>query len=74
MSEWMSIDKWPDCTRWERPGIVFELKNAEGLSLFAPCGALPALPFDWKSSPLLFRAVEEQPATHSTTIPPPAIR
>jgi hypothetical protein len=71
MSEWMPIDKWPDCVRWERPGIVFELTNAEGRSLYAPCGLMPETPFDWKSPPTRFRAVEEKPPTHSTPIPAP---
>jgi hypothetical protein len=71
MSEWMPIERWPDCVQWERPGIVFELTNAEGLSLFAQCGVMPETPFDWKSPPTRFRAVEEKPPTHSAPIPEP---
>jgi hypothetical protein len=73
VSEWMAIDRWSDCARLARPGTVFELRNAQGLSLFAPCTALPpALPFGWKSPPLRFRAVPQTRPEHSTPIPPPA--
>ncbi len=41
MSDWIAYDRWPECGM-QRPGYVFELKNAEGQSLFtnwpAPCG------------------------------------
>ena len=59
MGEWISMDRWPDCRSMERPGIIFELANADGLSLFTACGPLPKLPFDWKSPPVRFRAIDE---------------
>jgi hypothetical protein len=71
MAEWVPIEKWPDCRLMERPGIVFELVNAEGLSLFTPCGPMPATPFGWKSPPIRFRPVEEKPPVHSAPLPPP---
>ena len=72
MSEWMAIVHWQQCERMSRPGIVFELQNAEGLSLFTPCTpALPATPFDWKSAPVRFRSIEQAPARHSDPLPPP---
>jgi hypothetical protein len=32
---------------------------------------MPETPFDWKSPPTRFRAVEEKPPTHSAPIPEP---
>jgi hypothetical protein len=73
MAEWISIDQWPDCARMERPGIVFEVRNRDGQSLLTNCTVtLPEQPFDWTSPAVEFRAVPEQPAEHSTPIPPPA--
>jgi hypothetical protein len=58
MSDWMAIAQWQECERLARPGIVFEIQNADGLSLFAPCSPnIPAVPFDWKSPQVRFRAV-----------------
>ena len=37
MSEWIAIEQWQRCLEMTRPGIVFEMRNAEGLSLFTPC-------------------------------------
>jgi hypothetical protein len=72
MSDWMAIAHWQECERMARPGIVFELQNAEGLSLFTPCTpTVPAMPFAWKSPPVRFRAVAEASARHSDPIPPP---
>jgi len=72
MSEWMAIAQWQECERLARPGIVFEIQNAEGLSLFAPCTAtVPPAPFDWKSPPVRFRAVVEKRPRHSDPIPAP---
>ena len=72
MSEWMAIEQWERCVEMARPGIVFEIRNAEGLSLFTPCVTpLPKPPFDWKSPGIEFRAVFEPPPQHSTPIPPP---
>ena len=51
-------------------GIIFEIGNAEGKSLFTPCVMpLPPMPFDWKSAPVRFRAVAEPPAQHSAPLP-----
>ncbi len=75
MAEWMSIDHWPSCVELERPGIVFELRNAEGLTLLSPCTATdPAAPFDWRSPPAEFRLVGEPAPQHSAPIPPPQPR
>ena len=72
MSEWMAIAQWQQCREMERPGIVFEIQNAAGQSMFTPCVMpLPPLPFDWKSPPLRFRAVKEPAPEHSSPIPPP---
>jgi hypothetical protein len=72
MSEWLAIEEWERCLEMARPGIVFEIRNAEGLSLFTPCQvSLPDMPFDWSSGPVAFRAVVEPEPHHSTPIPPP---
>jgi hypothetical protein len=72
MSEWMAMAQWAECRAMEKPGIVFEIQNAAGQSLFTRCVVpLPPPPFDWKSPPMRFRTVKEAPAERSTPIPPP---
>lgn len=72
MSDWIDIQYWERCSEMARPGIVFEIRNAEGESMLAPCTeAVPSAPFDWKSGPLHFRAVVEPKAEHSNPIPKP---
>ena len=72
MSEWMAITEWHRCAEMARPGIVFEIRNADGKSLLTPCVArLPATPFDWDSPPLQFRAIPEPAPSRSTPIPEP---
>jgi hypothetical protein len=72
MSDWVPIGQWGDCRQMERPGIIFELRNAEGLSMFAPCApTVPAPPHDWKSPPVVFRAIAEPRPRHSGPIPKP---
>lgn len=72
MSAWMAIERWPECTRLERPGIIFEIRNAEGQSMFTNCVVpLPPPPWDWKSPPVQFRAIPQPKPRHSTPIPPP---
>jgi hypothetical protein len=72
MGEWIAMDQWHQCAQMERPGIIFEIRNAEDQALFTRCVVpLPPVPFDWKSQPLRFRAIPEPKATHSTPAPPP---
>lgn len=71
MSEWVSIDQWNKCTQMERPGIMFEVVNAEGQSLLTPCVERLQIPWDWKSAPVQFRVVPAPKPRHSTPIPPP---
>ena len=60
MGEWIAISQWQECERMARPGVVFEIRKSEGLSLFTSCAVpLPPMPFDWKSAPVRFRAVAE---------------
>lgn len=73
MSEWMPIGEWRRCAELARPGITFEIRNAEGMSLFTPCtDAVPKAPWDWKSPPSEFRAIAEAPAERSEPLPAPA--
>lgn len=74
MSDWIDFDQWKDCARLERPGYAFEVKNAEGQSLFTACTVPLRLPSDWKSPPFHFRLVEEPKPRHSTPIPKPQQR
>ena len=72
MSDWIPIDEWQRCVDMARPGIVFEIRNAEGQRLTTPCVVpLPQMPFDWKSPPLQFRAVTEPVPEHSNPLPAP---
>jgi hypothetical protein len=72
MVEWIAIEQWQRCVEMAKPGIVFEMRNAEGLSLFTPCvSSVPAKPFDWASPPKEFRAVVEPAPQHSAPLPPP---
>jgi hypothetical protein len=72
MSDWMAIAEWHRCAEFVRPGIVFELRNAAGQSMFTHCVTpLPPSPFDWNSPAIQFRAVKEPPPERSTPIPPP---
>ena len=72
MGEWIAIEEWQRCLDMVRPGIVFEIRNADGNSMFTPCVTpIPPMPFDWTSAPVEFRAVVEPPPQHSTPIPPP---
>jgi hypothetical protein len=55
----------------ERPGIIFEVVNADGRSLFTQCVDPLPMPFDWTSPPMHFRAVAEHRPRHSSPIPKP---
>jgi hypothetical protein len=72
MGEWLAIEQWARCAEMARPGIVFEIRNAEGLTLLTPCVTLvPTKPFDWRSPGIEFRAVAELPPVRSNPLPPP---
>ena len=72
MGEWIAIAQWEQCVEMARPGIVFEIRNAQGQIMTTECvQPLPPPPFDWKSPAVDFRAVEETPPRHSTPMPPP---
>ena len=72
MSEWLAIAEWQRCVEMARPGIVFEIRNGEGLSLVTPCVVpLPAMPFDWKLPPVEFRTIAEAKPRHSAPLPAP---
>lgn len=72
MNEWIAIAEWDRCRELTRPGIIFEIRNADGLSLFTPCVIpLPTPPFDWTSPPLEFRPVEEPLPQRSEPLPEP---
>ncbi|MGE3528175.1 MAG: hypothetical protein AB7G54_01970 [Methyloceanibacter sp.] len=70
MSDWIDINQWDYCHELARPGIVFEIRNAEEQSMIAHCAAsVPSAPFDWKSAPVKFRAIVELPPQLSQPIP-----
>ena len=72
MGEWIAIALWQQCAQMVKPGIVFEVRNAEGQSLLTPCvQPLPAAPFDWTSPAKEFRTVPEPPPERSSPIPEP---
>jgi hypothetical protein len=72
ISDWMTIDQWQRCVEMAKPGIIFEIRNADGQSLFTPCtSTLPAVPFDWKTPATAFRAVDEPAPLRSGPLPPP---
>jgi hypothetical protein len=72
MSEWMAIAQWSECDKLAKPGIVFEIRNADGQSMLTPCvQPLPNMPFDWKSPAIRFRAVAEGDPVRSAPIPEP---
>jgi hypothetical protein len=72
MSDWIAIAQWETCRDIARPGIIFEIRNAEGQQLFTPCVVpLPTIPFDWRSPPASFRAIPEPPAQRSVPMPEP---
>jgi hypothetical protein len=71
MSDWIAIAQWHQCRDLERPGIVFELQNVDGRSLFSRCThEVPKAPFDWTSPPIRFRPVAELPPERSSPLPP----
>ena len=72
MDGWMTIAQWHTCANWAGPGMVFELANAEGQSMFSPCvRPVPAAPWDWTSPPDRFRPVSAMPQRHSEPLPLP---
>jgi hypothetical protein len=73
MVDWIPIDQWAECTRLERPGIVFEIRNAHGQTLHTAClPEVPKAPFDWTAPPLEFRPVPQPPPKHSEPLPSPS--
>lgn len=68
---WFEIAVWQDCARLERPGYVFELENADGLTLQMHCEETIILPHDWATAPVRFRLIPEVPPRHSDPIPLP---
>lgn len=72
MGDWIDFDRWPECVEMERPGIVFEVVNADNQSLFTNCVVPLETPFDWTSAPLRFRAIPEPKPRHSSPIPKPS--
>lgn len=71
MSEWTPISEWHQCVELAKPGIIFEIRNAEGQSLFTGCTSAFSTPFDWKSPPIVFRAIPAPKPVHSEPMPEP---
>ncbi len=75
MSEWMAIAQWHECEKLTRPGIVFELKNAEGLTMLSPCVAqVPAQAFRLEVAPGRVPRGRCARPRHSEPMPPPTGR
>ena len=72
MSEWIDIQRWAECVGMERPGMVFEVVNADLQSLLTHCEIPLETPFDWRSPPLKFRVVVEPAPRHSEPLPKPS--
>jgi hypothetical protein len=73
MVDWIPIDQWAECAKLERPGIVFEVRNAQGQTLLTVCTPdKPQAPFDWTAPPFEFRPVPEAPPKHSSPLPGPS--
>jgi hypothetical protein len=69
---WLPISDWARCRELAKPGLIAELRNAEGQSLFTPCtDEVPPVPFDWASPVEKFRMIVEPTPTHSTPLPEP---
>ncbi len=72
MDGWLPMENWPECRRLEKPGIIFEVQNAEGASMFLQCVVpFPGQPWDWTSPPQRFRAVPLRKPTPTSPIPGP---
>jgi hypothetical protein len=71
MSDWIDFERWPECTGMERPGVVFEVQNADLEIMTTTCVVPLQPPFDWASPPVRFRVVEEAPPRHSSPLPAP---
>jgi hypothetical protein len=69
MSDWIPYANWQECVRLEKPGLIFEVVNGEGQSLFTTCSVPLQLPFDWKSQPVRFRLVAAPPVRRSSPLP-----
>ena len=72
MGDWKPIEDWAQCAEMAKPGIIFEIRNADGQSLYTPCVVqLPSMPVGWKSPPKEFRSIPEPRPQHSSPMPPP---
>ena len=71
MVDWIDYDQWHLCAQMEAPGIIFEIRNDDGLSLFTPCATDIQVPSDWQSPPTTFRPVPEPQPRHSSPLPEP---
>jgi hypothetical protein len=73
MGEWISTTQWSECAQLARPGIIFEIRNNDGQSMYTQCVvSLPPPPFDWKSPPTEFRAIVEPAPQRSDPMPKPS--
>jgi hypothetical protein len=73
MDAWLPMDRWPECRALEKPGIVFEVQNADGDSMVLACELpFPGAPWDWRSPPIRFRAIGLPKPRPTSPIPGPA--
>lgn len=71
MSDWIDFDRWKECPQMQRPGYVFEIRNAQGRSILTECDVTLQLPPGWASAPVQFRLVKAPAPRRSTPIPKP---
>lgn len=69
MSDWIDFAQWSLCDEMARPGVVFEVVNADGQVMLTECTPVLEIPTDWKAGPIRFRPIPEPVPTRSKPIP-----
>ena len=72
MGEWIAIAQWDKCLGLARPGIIFEVSNAEGRSLVhTVCGVAATAAVRLEIAPVRFRVVPEFRRSTRRPLPEP---
>lgn len=70
MGDWKPIDDWAQCAEMAKLGIIFEIRNVDGQSMYTQCvTSVPTMPVGWKSPPTQFRAIRQPRPQHSSPMP-----